>query len=163
HPHAEDYARFRAVGERRRAPWPAWPAPLRDGVLREGDYEDAVMRYHLYVQWLADDQLQAVAPKARAGGPEISLELALGLNQASLIGEDLRTVPPEVGLAMARHNISRMYVMQYELQPQYQIALTPVYSDCIAVLNTHDMPPFAGWWQGLDVEDRFELGILNPA
>jgi 4-alpha-glucanotransferase len=40
--------------------------------------------------------------------------------------------------------------------------LTPVYPDCVAVLNTHDMPPFAGWWQALDVEDRVELGILNP-
>ena len=45
HPHAEDYARFRAVGERRRAPWPAWPAPLRDGVLREGDYDEEARRY----------------------------------------------------------------------------------------------------------------------
>src|SRR4029077_15251686 len=64
--------------------------------------------------------------------------------------------------AMARHNINRMYVMQYELQPQYQSALNPVYPDCIAVLNTHDMPPFAGWWEGSDVEDRGELGILGP-
>lgn len=271
HPHAEDYARFRAVGERRRAPWPAWPAPLRDGVVRDGDYDEEVKRYHLYVQWLADEQLQTLAAKARAAGPGFYLDLPLGVNPDSydvwrerglfatglaagappdpffaggqnwgfpplhperiredgyrhvsaylrhhlrlagvlridhmmgfhrlfwipqgfgardgvyvnypaeelyavfsleshrhrsiLIGEDLGTVPPEVRPAMARHNINRMYVMQYELQPQYQNALTPVYPDCVAVLNTHDMPPFAGWWQGLDIEDRVELGILNP-
>jgi 4-alpha-glucanotransferase len=51
--------------------------------------------------------------------------------------------------------------MQYELQPQYQNALTPVYPGCVAVLNTHDMPPFAAWWQGLDIEERVELGILT--
>ena len=272
HPHAEDYARFRAVGERRRAPWPTWPAPLRDGQLRDGDYDEEAKRYHLYVQWLADEQLQAIAAKARAAGPGFYLDLPLGVNPDSydvwrerglfaadmaagappdpffaggqnwgfpplhpdriredgyryvsaylrhhlrlagvlridhmmgfhrlfwiphgfgardgvyvkypaeelyavfsleshrhssiLIGEDLGTVPPEVRPAMERHNINRMYVMQYELQPQYQNALTPVYPDCIAVLNTHDMPPFAAWWQGLDIEDRVALGILNPA
>ena len=83
-------------------------------------------------------------------------------HRSILIGEDLGTVPPEVRPAMARHNINRMYVMQYELQPQYQNALTPVYPDCIAVLNTHDMPPFMGWWEGSDIEDRVELGILGP-
>ncbi|HMC89307.1 MAG TPA: 4-alpha-glucanotransferase, partial [Gemmataceae bacterium] len=272
HPHAEDYARFRAVVERRRAPWPAWPAPLRDGVVRDGDYDEEAKRYHLYVQWLADEQLQALAAKARAAGPGFYLDLPLGVNPDSydvwrergqfavglaagappdpffaggqnwgfpplhpdrirqdgyryvsaylrhhlrlagvlridhmmgfhrlfwipqgfgardgvyvnysaeelyavfgleshrhrsiLIGEDLGTVPPEVRPAMARHNINRMYVMQYELQPQYQNALTPVYPDCVAVLNTHDMPPFAGWWEGLDIEDRVELGILNTS
>jgi 4-alpha-glucanotransferase len=272
HPQAEDYARFRAVVERRRAPWPAWPAPLRDGVLRPGDYDEQAKQYHLYVQWLADEQLQALAAKARAAGPGFYLDLPLGVNpdsydvwrergqfavglaagappdpffaggqnwgfpplhpdrirqdgyrhvsaylrhhlrlagvlridhmmgfhrlfwipqgfsardgvyvnypaeelyavfnleshrhQSILIGEDLGTVPPEVRPAMARHNINRMYVMQYELQPQYQNALNPVYPDCIAVLNTHDMPPFAGWWQGLDIEDRVDLGILGPA
>jgi 4-alpha-glucanotransferase len=272
HPHAEDYARFRAVGERRRAPWPAWPAPLRDGVVQESDFDEPVKRYHLYVQWLAQEQLQAIADKARAAGPGFYLDLPLGVNPDSydvwrerrlfgaemaagappdpffaggqnwgfpplhperirqdgyryvsaylrhhlqlagvlridhmmgfhrlfwiphgfgardgvyvnypaeelyavfsleahrhrsiLIGEDLGTVPPEVRPAMARHNINRMYVMQYELQPQYQNALTPVYPDCIAVLNTHDMPPFMGWWEGSDIEDRVELGILGPA
>jgi 4-alpha-glucanotransferase len=272
HPHADDYARFRAVGERRRAPWPTWPAPLRDGELREGDYDEEVKRYHLYVQWLADEQLQSIAAKARAAGPGFYLDLPLGVNPDSydvwherglfasamaagappdpffaggqnwgfpplhperiredgyryvrayvrhhmqlagvlridhmmgfhrlfwvphefgakdgvyvnypaeelyavfsleshrhrsiLIGEDLGTVPPEVRPAMGRHNINRMYVMQYELQPQYQNALTPVYADCIAVLNTHDMPPFAAWWQGLDIDERVKLGILDPA
>jgi 4-alpha-glucanotransferase len=84
-------------------------------------------------------------------------------HRSILIGEDLGTVPEEVRPAMGRHNINRMYVMQYELQPQYQNALTPVYPNCIAVLNTHDMPPFAAWWQGLDIEERVSLGILNPA
>src|SRR5579871_386816 len=83
HPYAEEYARFRAVGERRRAPWPTWPAPLRDGVVRDGDYEEEAKRYHLYVQLLADEQLQAVAAKARAAGPGFYLDLPLGVNPDS--------------------------------------------------------------------------------
>jgi 4-alpha-glucanotransferase len=270
HPHAEDYACFRAVGERRRAPWPAWPSPLRDGQIHEGDYDARARDYHLYVQWLADEQLQALAQKARGGGPGLYLDLPLGVNsdsydvwrerkafatgiaagappdpffakgqnwgfpplhpdeireqgyrylrsyiahhlrlagvlridhmmglhrlfwvphgmdakegvyvqypaeeqyavftlesnrfQSVLVGEDLGTVPPEVPPAMARHNVHRMYVLQYELQPQYQAALTEVYAGSVASLNTHDMPPFAAFWQGLDFHDRIELGILD--
>jgi hypothetical protein len=32
-PHAEEYAKFRAVTEKRRACWPEWPARLREGLL----------------------------------------------------------------------------------------------------------------------------------
>jgi 4-alpha-glucanotransferase len=271
-PLAEDYARFRAVGERRRAPWPAWPAPLRDGVVHEGDYDEEVRRYHLFVQWQADEQLQSLASKARTRGPGLYLDLPLGVNPDSydvwrerdafasgmaagappdpffakgqnwgfpplhpegiraqgyrhviqyvqhhlrlagilridhmmgfhrlfwiphgldaragvyvrysseelyalfnleshrhrsvLVGEDLGTVPAEVPVSMASHNVHRMYVSQYEVQPQYQSALTAVYPGCVASLNTHDMPPFAAFWQGLDIQDRVELGILEPA
>jgi 4-alpha-glucanotransferase len=28
-------------------------------------------------------------------------------------------------------------------------------------LNTHDMPPFATWWQGKDIDDRLDLGLLD--
>ncbi len=272
HAQVEDYARFRAVGERRRSPWSAWPAPLRDGVVDERDYDQENKRYHLYVQWLADEQLQALAAKTRAAGPGLYLDLPLGVNSASydvwrerstfasgiaagappdpffakgqnwgfpplhpqrvreqgyryviaylrhhlqlagvlridhmmgfhrlfwiphggearegiyvrypaeelyavfnleshrhrsiLVGEDLGTVPAEVRPAMADHNVHRMYVLQYELQPQYQNALTPVYPGCVACLNTHDMPPFAAFWQGLDIQERVELGILDPS
>jgi 4-alpha-glucanotransferase len=40
HPEVEDYARFRAAVERQGAPWPSWPRPLHDGVLKEGDYDE---------------------------------------------------------------------------------------------------------------------------
>ncbi|MCI0484506.1 MAG: 4-alpha-glucanotransferase, partial [candidate division NC10 bacterium] len=33
HPQVEDYACFRATGDRQRTPWPCWPRPLCDGVL----------------------------------------------------------------------------------------------------------------------------------
>jgi 4-alpha-glucanotransferase len=269
-PNVEDYARFRAVGERRKAPWPTWPAPLRDGVVKEGDYDEEAKRYHLYVQWQADEQLQALAARARTAGSGFYLDLPLGVNPDSydvwrersafatgiaagappdpffargqdwgfpplhperireqgyrhvigyvrhhlrlagvlridhmmgfhrlfwvprgmgalegvyvtypagelyavfnleshrhrsvLVGEDLGTVPEYVRPAMAHHNIHRMYVLQYELQPQYSNALNPVYPGSVASLNTHDMPPFNAFWQDLDVQDRVELGILD--
>ncbi|MFW6150927.1 MAG: 4-alpha-glucanotransferase, partial [Chloroflexota bacterium] len=31
----------------------------------------------------------------------------------------------------------------------------------VAAMNTHDMPPFAGWWQGVDLEQRRRCGLLG--
>ena len=49
---------------------------------------------------------------------------------------------------MARHNIHRMYVLQYQAQPKDE-ALSPIFPGAVASLNTHDMPTFAAFWQGL--------------
>jgi 4-alpha-glucanotransferase len=270
HPQTEDYARFRAAGEKRRAPWPAWPEALKAGRVMEEDYDEENKNYHIYVQWQAHEQLQRLAATARSSGHGFYLDLPLGVNPDSydvwrereafatgiaagappdpffakgqnwgfpplhpelireqgyryvvsylrhhlqlagvlridhmmgfhrlfwvphgqdaragiyvrypaeelyavfsleshrsrsvLVGEDLGTVPPEVRPTMERHNVHRMYVLQYELQPQYHNALTQVYPGSVASLNTHDMPPFAAFWQGLDVQERIQLGILD--
>ena len=269
-PRLEDYARFRAVVDRRRESWTKWPERLRNGTIEAGDFDLAACRYHQYVQWLANEQLRDVAGKARSMGPGFYLDLPLGVNPDSydvwrekeafasgvaagappdpffatgqnwgfaplhperirtqgyryvssyirhhlglagilridhmmglhrlfwipkgmeardgvyvkyhseefyaaftleshrhksmLVGEDLGTVPPEVPPAMARHNVHRMYVLQYSLQPWADNAMQPVFQGCIASPNTHDMPPFAAFWRGLDIEDRIELGILD--
>ncbi len=80
HPAVEDYARFRAVGERLRTPWPDWPAPLRDGAVKPGDYAVEAYQYHQYVQWVAEEQLQNLANAARNGGPGLYLDLPLGVH-----------------------------------------------------------------------------------
>ncbi|HEX6986162.1 MAG TPA: 4-alpha-glucanotransferase, partial [Planctomycetaceae bacterium] len=79
-PHLEDYAAFRAVGERLRTPWTEWPTPLRDGAIGASDCDEEARRYHLYVQWLADGQLKAVSEKARAAGHGLYLDLPLGVD-----------------------------------------------------------------------------------
>lgn len=80
-PELEDYARFRAAAEQRGVGWPEWPAPLRDGVLREGDYDEEARRYHLYAQWLAEEQITALAKKTRRG-PGLYLDLPVGTHPA---------------------------------------------------------------------------------
>jgi len=71
-PEAEDYARFRAAVERFGTGWPAWPEPFRSGLVGPGEFDDAVWRYHIFVQWLADRQLAAV--------PNLYLDLPLGVH-----------------------------------------------------------------------------------
>lgn len=270
HPAAEDYARFRATGEHRRAPWPDWPARLRDGLLTSEDYEARAQRYHLYVQWVAHTQLRSLTEHGARAGVRLYLDLPLGVHAHSydvwrhrdcfvpeatggappdtvftagqnwgfaplhpetirsqgygyfraylshqlrhtgllridhvmalhrlfwipqgfeprqgvyvryaaeefyaivcleshrhrvdIVGENLGTVPSYVNAAMARHRLQRMYVVQYELHPKAPRVLPPVPAQVVASINTHDMPPFAAYWQGLDLEDRRQRGLLD--
>ncbi|HVA01062.1 MAG TPA: 4-alpha-glucanotransferase [Terriglobia bacterium] len=272
HPDLEDYARFRATCDRRQASWWTWPQRSRDGKLSARDYDMEAMRYHLYVQWLAEEQMRSFAKGGYEDGDDLYLDLPLGVssdgydvwryrssfvldasagsppddfftkgqgwgfppmhperiredgynyfrkalhhhvththvlridhvmslhrlfwvpkgfeprdgayvhyhsnemyailalesarNQALIVGEDLGTVPGYVRPAMARHRVQRMYVLQFEAAPQKKKALPTPPVDSLATLNTHDMPPFAAFWDGLDIQDRVELGLLDEA
>jgi 4-alpha-glucanotransferase len=272
HPPSDDYARFRATVEQRRAPWPTWPRPLRDGVLKAGDYDEAAKRYHLYVQWMAHQQMQDLYERGRSAGVSLCLDLPLGVHPdgydvwreqslfalgastgsppdtfftrgqnwgspplhpeamrtqgyryfiaclrhhlqyasilrldhimslhhlywipsgmeahegvyvrypseelyailsveshkhgALIVGEDLGTVPRYVRKAMARHNIQRTYVVQFELRPERSRPLAPVPVASVATINTHDTPPFAAFWRGLDITDRLRRGLLDDS
>jgi 4-alpha-glucanotransferase len=81
HPTAQDYAEFRAKVEREHKPWHQWSETARGGTLRSEDYDESVKQYHLYVQWLAQEQLGALAEKARAGGTALYLDFPLGVNR----------------------------------------------------------------------------------
>jgi 4-alpha-glucanotransferase len=270
HSAVEDYARFRAAGERQQAPWPAWPMPLRDGVLEHKDYDERARRYHLYAQWVTHEQLTTFADRSKAGGVKLYLDLPLGVHpysydvwrerdvfvsdvtggcppdvvfthgqnwgfsplhpeairmqgyrycldylrhqfrqtgllridhvmglhrffwipkgleprqgvyvryaaeelyallnleshrhQVCIVGENLGTVPTYVNRTMTRHRLYSMYVVQYELTPKSKGTLRRVPQHTVASLNTHDMPPFAAYWQGLDITDRLEQGLLD--
>lgn len=78
-----------------------------------------------------------------------------------LIGENLGTVPDEVTHGMQTHGISGMHVVQYQAQPDPDEALPAAQPGDMASLNTHDMPPFAGYWTGSDLQTQQELGFLD--
>ena len=79
----EDYAGFRAVMDRQRTHWHNWPTRLRKGTIRKGDYDERAKNYHLYVQWIVQEQLQALSRNASARGQFLYLDLPLGLHRAS--------------------------------------------------------------------------------
>ena len=54
-----------------------------------------------------------------------------------------------------------MFVVQYQLQSDQEDLLGTVPAASIACVNTHDMPPFAAWWQALDADDRQDLGLID--
>jgi 4-alpha-glucanotransferase len=80
---------------------------------------------------------------------------------ALLLGEDLGTVPGYVRRAMDRRNVHHSYVVQYELSGREK--LRPAGPRDVASLNTHDMPPFAAFWHGADIDDRDDLGLIDEA
>ena len=271
-PIVEDYARFRAAFERLNVPWRSWPQLLREGTIGEGDYDEDNRRYHLYVQWLAHQQMADVSEKAKSKQLKLYLDLPVGvhpdgydvwrerdvfvldasvgappdavftqgqnwgfpplhpqkireqgyryviaslrhhLQQAGilridhvmglhrlfcipaglevehgvylryhaeelyailsleshrskviLVGEDLGTVPFYVRPAMKRHGLKGMHVVQYELASSPREGLSPPYNNTISSLNTHDMPLFAAFWEGRDIEDRRRLNLLDKA
>jgi len=79
-PQVEDYTRFRAVYDKQHVTWRSWAQPLRDGVLKDGDYDEGVKRYHLYVQWLAHQQVQSISDRARSKDINLYLDLPLGVH-----------------------------------------------------------------------------------
>lgn len=256
-PRAWDYARFRAATERRGEGWPAWPGRMREGEIREGDFDRETERYHLYVQWLTCLQFTELSTAARRAGQKLYLDLPLGVHregydvwrfrdsfaleastgappdmffqdgqdwgfpplhperireqgykyyidclrhhlhhagvlrldhvaglhrlfwvpggaaaregvyvryhaqeffailclesrryQSIVVGEDLGTVPACVREMMSRRQVQRMYVLPFEHSGDRNEPLRPVPRGALACLDTHDMPPFAGYWQG---------------
>lgn len=271
-PALEHYARFRAVSERLRLPWQAWPSPLREGEVRDGDFDEDARRYHLYVQFLLHEQLSALSREKGRRSAGLYLDLPLGVHTAGydtwkepeafafeiytgappdplfaggqnwgfpplhpqrireqgyryvievlrhhlrhaavlrvdhvmglhrlfwipkgfaategvyvryaaeelyailsleshrhrtqLVGEDLGTVPPAVRRSLGSHNISGMYVVQYEATSELTDELPPITHDYLGSLNTHDMPPFAAMWYGLDLPSPQGLAPADAA
>jgi 4-alpha-glucanotransferase len=272
HPRVEDYARFRAVGDRLRADWHAWPDRLHDGEIRDGDYAPEDFSYHLFAQWQADRQLGVISAARGAGAAGLYLDMPLGVNaggydvwrfrdlfaegvsagappdplftggqnwgfrpphpgalrasgygyfvdtlrhhfrhapmlrldhvmslyrlfwipdgvaardgvyvryaedelfavltlesarhQAVVVGEDLGTVPAAVRRAMDTHHIVRMHVVQYEASADREPPLQQPAETVVASLNTHDMPLFAGFWHGSEIDDQLDLGLIDDA
>lgn len=87
--------------------------------------------------------------------------LAAHEHGARLVGENLGTVPIEVDRALRRHQVRGMHVIQYELEGGAEGLNKPVHPHTVASLNTHDMPTFAGWWQGSDIPDRQQMGLID--
>src|SRR5262249_7358513 len=76
----EDYARFRAVTDRQKKGWNCWPSRLRAGNLTKRDCDEREENYHLYAQWIIQEQLQSLAGKACARGQVLYLDLPLGIH-----------------------------------------------------------------------------------
>ncbi len=96
---------------------------------------------------------------------DLLAELALESTRAEclIIGEDLGTVPP--GL---RETLGEAGLLSYRVAPferdgarfKPPAAYPRLAWACVA---THDLPPLAGWWDGLDITERLGLGLLDAA
>ena len=108
-----------------------------------GEAKDGV-----YVRYREDEMYAVVVLEANRAG-------------CAVVGEDLGTVPEYVPRMMKRHGLRRMYVVQYEIKPDGEQPAGAPAEASVASINTHDMPTFAGFWSGKDIDDRVEQGLLD--
>jgi 4-alpha-glucanotransferase len=106
-------------------------------------------RSGVYVRYPAQELYAILALESRRAG-------------TAVVGEDLGTVPRYVRRSMAHHGVLRSYVLELEVLDSERRLPDPP-AGALASLDTHDMPPFASFWEGLDVEDRMARGLLDEA
>lgn len=78
-PRVLEYARFRALTERR-GPWPDWPDRIRARDVRRDDYDVDAARYHVFAQWQAERQLVETASRVGELDVVLYLDLPLGVH-----------------------------------------------------------------------------------
>jgi 4-alpha-glucanotransferase len=89
------------------------------------------------------------------------LALESHLHRCEVVGENLGNVPPEIAEALPRHRIWGMYLAEFAASDTRGIA-PPTEAD-MALVGSHDTPPFAGWLAGTDIVDRVRYGLLADA
>ncbi len=86
--------------------------------------------------------------------------LATARHHATIVGENLGTVPLATDRAMRRHRALGMWVVEFELPDEAGAAEARVDAPgagVLACIDTHDLPTFAGWWAALEQGPRRAL------
>ena len=84
------------------------------------------------------------------------------LNECIVIGEDLGVVPPEVKTALADKAIFSNGLFYFEKDNQGEFLTAQSFpSQSLLMIANHDVPPFFGWWQGLDLTLRLKYQLID--
>ncbi|MGH9298878.1 MAG: 4-alpha-glucanotransferase [Acidimicrobiales bacterium] len=81
----------------------------------------------------------------------------------ALIGEDLGTVEAPLRELLSDHCVAGMHVAVFDLQSRTEpVPLSPA-AGSVAMVDTHDTATFAGWFLGLDIDERERLGLTSAS
>jgi 4-alpha-glucanotransferase len=86
------------------------------------------------------------------------LTLESSRHRCEVVGENLGTVPPEIGEALPRHRIWGMYLAQFQASEDPHVA--PPGAHDMALVGTHDTPTFAEWLAASDIPERVRYHLL---
>jgi len=101
-----------------------------------------------YMRYPADDLLGIVA-------------LESVRHHALVVGEDLGTVPAEVPPALASWGVLSSKVLYFERDHGGDFKPAANYPPLsLATANTHDMPALSGFWNGVDIDVRRQVGLI---
>jgi len=114
---------------------------------------DHVMGLHR-LWWVPAGAAATEGAYVRYPAEELAALVTLAADRAgtAVVGENLGTVPPEVGDLLSEHHLLGMYATQFELLSAPHTR--PPRTDTFAVVNTHDMAPFAAYWDAAEPELR---------
>ncbi|MBA1156466.1 malto-oligosyltrehalose synthase [Microvirga mediterraneensis] len=83
--------------------------------------------------------------------------------QCLVIAEDLGTAPEGFSDAIMKSGVLSYRVLPFERDGSAFKRPEDYPRSAMAVISTHDLPTFTGWWRGLDIDLRQTLGIFDPA
>ncbi|HEX7477479.1 MAG TPA: glycogen debranching protein GlgX [Polyangiales bacterium] len=111
--------------------------------------------------WVPDGALATQGAYVRFPFEDLVGILALESERARtvIIGEDLGLVPDGLRERMHELGMLRSQVMYFEREHDGRFVAPEHYApDALASVNTHDLPPVAGYWQAGDLTQIRELG-----
>jgi (1->4)-alpha-D-glucan 1-alpha-D-glucosylmutase len=79
-----------------------------------------------------------------------------------VIAEDLGTAPEGFSDAIMESGVLSYRVLPFEREGSAFKKPDQYPRSALAVITTHDLPTFTGWWRGLDIDLRQTLGIFDP-
>lgn len=81
--------------------------------------------------------------------------------EAVVIGEDLGTVPKGFRARMREAEVQSYRLMLFERDADGAFLPPEAYpKEALACVATHDLPAFAGWWRGHDIDLRVQAGLI---
>ena len=120
---------------------------------------------HLY--WVPEGQPATAGAYVRYPMEDLIGILAIESHRhrCLIVGEDLGTVPQGFRERLAEANILSYRVLFFEQDAETGSFKEPgAYPDlALAVVGSHDLPTFRGWWEGRDIDLKERLGLFPEA
>lgn len=81
--------------------------------------------------------------------------------QCLVVGEDLGTVPDAIRHALSDYGILSYRLLYFERDAQGRFKRPGDYpTEALVAATTHDLPTLAGFWTGIDLEERRQLNLF---
>jgi 4-alpha-glucanotransferase len=112
--------------------------------------------------WIPEGRPGSEGTYVAQPGAELFGVLALESRRARalVVGEDLGTVPAELGPELESWGVLSMRVLCFERDGSAFRPSASYPQRALSVVVTHDLPPLAGWLEGRDLELRAEVGDI---
>ena len=83
-------------------------------------------------------------------------------NQCQIIAEDLGVVPDDFRALMHQYGMLGNALFYFATDVNHRfLPASEQRDDAVLMVANHDVPPLRAWWQGLDIEQRLQYGLID--